>query len=133
MLVLACLGSTGKYVFELAARGNGNQLAKIAYVLNGTETTDVVYDGNVQFNLFRPDVDYFWFSVPPGCSGLAAYQDVKGYAYDLMERITRLRPRVVSTYLLGVEAAGLNGYRPSAVYPDLLWRQDQGPDQGGVP
>jgi 4-amino-4-deoxy-L-arabinose transferase-like glycosyltransferase len=122
VLVLACLGSMGKYVFELVARGNAEQLAKVAYVLNGTEKTDAIYDGNSQFNLFRPDVDYFWFSVRPGCSGLAAYQDVKGYEYDITERILRVRPRLVSTYLLDVGAAGLDGYRPSAVYPDLLWR-----------
>lgn len=124
VLVLACLGSTGKYVFELVTRGNAEQLAKVAYVLNGTEKTDAVYDGNAQFNLFRPDVDYFWFSVRPGCSGLAAYQDLKGYEYDIAERIARLRPRVVSTYLLGPGTTALSGYRPSAVYPDLLWRVD---------
>lgn len=133
VLVLACLGSMGKYAYDLAARGNAEQLAKVAYVLNGTEKTDAVYDGNAQFNLFRPDVDYFWFSVRPGCSGLAAYQDVLGYDYDIAERILRLRPRVVSTYLLGAGAAGLDGYRPSVVYPDLLWRVDaQEPYQGGT-
>jgi hypothetical protein len=134
VLVLACLGSVGKFTYELVARGNADQLAKVAYVLNGTETTDAVYDGNAQFNLFRPDVDYFWFSVRPGRSGLSAYKALKGYEYDLMERIARLRPRVVSTYLLGVEAAALKGYRPSTVYPDLLWRVDaQGPNQDGAP
>jgi hypothetical protein len=134
VLVLACLGSMGKFIVELAVRGNADQLAKVAYVLNGTETTDVVYDGNAQFNLFRPDVDYFWFSVRPGRSGLSAYKNVKGYEYDLMERITRLRPRVVSTYLLDVESAALSGYRPSTVYPDLLWRVDaQEPDQADAP
>ena len=134
LLVLACLGSLGKYAFELVGRGNAEQLAKVAYVLSCTEKTDAVYDGNAQFNLFRPDVDYFWFSVRPGCSGLAAYQDVKGYDYDIAERISRLRPRVISTYLLGAGAAGLNGYRPSALYPDLLWRLDaQEPEQGGAP
>ena len=30
MLVLACLGSAGKYAFELFARGNAEQLAKVA-------------------------------------------------------------------------------------------------------
>lgn len=124
VLVLACLGSMGKYAFELVARSNAEQLAKVAYVLNGTEKTDAVYDGNAQFNIFRPDVDYFWFSVRPGCSGLDAYQEVKEYDYDIAERISKLRPRVVSTYLLGAGAAGLVGYRPSVVYPDLLWRVD---------
>lgn len=134
VLVLACLGSTGKYVFELAARGNAEQLAKVAYVLNGTVRTDAVYDGNAQFNLFRPDVDYFWFSVRPECGGLAAYRDLKGYEYDVVERIAKLQPRVVSTYLLGVEAAALKEYRPSTVYSDLLWRVGaRVPDQGGVP
>jgi hypothetical protein len=45
---------------------NGVQLEKFAYVLRQANPADKVLDGRNDFNLFRPDVHYFWFNVALG-------------------------------------------------------------------
>ena len=44
---------------------NGVQLEKIAYVLQQTKSDEKVLDGRNDFNLFRPDLHYFWFQIDP--------------------------------------------------------------------
>ena len=41
---------------------NKYQLEKIDYVLSITDTNDLVYDGDIQFNLFRKDLDFLVFN-----------------------------------------------------------------------
>jgi hypothetical protein len=44
------------YLLALTRYTNTIQLKKIDYVLSITDTEDFVYDGNIQFNVFREDI-----------------------------------------------------------------------------
>ena len=103
--------------------GNAEQQRKIQYVLEVTEPGDFVYDGRIQFNLFRKDIDYFWFSLRPNAGALAAYRMLRGYDYDPYERIRALEPMVVSGFLLDTgDPAVASSYVRSSRYPDLYLR-----------
>ena len=112
--------------FSLDKRGQRDQLDKIEYVLSITKENDKVYDGNVEFNLFRNDIDYIWFCMEhPSC--LEAYEKVTGYKYNVYDSIVAERPKVISTYRIDSinDARIKNNYKVSEKYPDLLIRVDQ--------
>ncbi|MFI5323401.1 MAG: ArnT family glycosyltransferase [Thermodesulfobacteriota bacterium] len=101
------------------------QIDKIEYVLSITAEGDKVYDGNALFNVYRDDIDYFWFCVSyPYC--LFAYQRIADYPYNIYELIAKEKPKVISN-------TGINSfndirikykYRASDKYPDLYIRTD---------
>ncbi|MCL4243840.1 MAG: glycosyltransferase family 39 protein [Candidatus Dadabacteria bacterium] len=73
------------------------QLTKIEYVLSVTEEGDRVYDGNVVFNVFRDDIDYFWYCMLQTMC-LDTYKELTGYKYDIYELIAEKKPKVISSY-----------------------------------
>lgn len=76
---------------------NGVQLEKIAYVLRLTAPEDKVYDGRSQFNLFRPDLHYFWFQIDRG-EMLENYRRLRGglrAAYDPCRLVRENNPRFI--------------------------------------
>jgi hypothetical protein len=88
-----------------------------------TEEGDKVYDGDILFNLYRDDIDYFWFCVGfPYC--LSAYQRISDYPYNIYELIAYERPKVISDF--GIHSFNdiriKNKYRVSDRYPDLYIR-----------
>ncbi len=111
--------------FNMDNKKQAEQLDKIEYVLSITDEDDKVYDGDIMFNVFRDDIDYFWF-----CSGypycLGAYKKVAEYQYNIFELISTQKPKVISTY--GIPSFNdiriKNRYRVSDKYPDLLIRVD---------
>jgi 4-amino-4-deoxy-L-arabinose transferase-like glycosyltransferase len=104
---------------------NNGQLQKINYVLSITSPEDYVYDGHVSFNVFRKDVDFFWYSLDPG-DGLSTYQSMFDYNYNIYESISKYKPKVISNYFI----KNMNDdriakyYRQSSEYNDLFIRVD---------
>jgi len=101
------------------------QLDKVNYVLSLTSENDRVYDGNININLFRDDIDYFWFCVgPDDC--LDAYREIAGYEYDIYELISEHEPKIINTFAID----NLNDdrikkhYTKSPMYDDILIRTD---------
>jgi hypothetical protein len=76
---------------------NGVQLGKFAYVLRQTAPYEKVLDGRNEFNLFRPDVHYFWFNVALGV--LEDYRRSGGGSrhadYDICRMIKEKKPRII--------------------------------------
>jgi hypothetical protein len=118
-----------------------SQLARVEFVLDNSASSDLVYDGNIQFNLYRPDLHYFWFSVQEK-RGLDTYNLVtnNGYGdYDGCQLIKSKRPRLISDFALDFTACGLRALYDETKYDGLymlrelegmshpLWR-----DFGGV-
>ena len=107
--------------FNMNKRKQVNQIDKINYVLSITNEQDKVYDGNILFNVFRDDIDYFWF-----CSDCAtAYHSLEDYKYNIHDMISTRKPKVISTYRINTNDRRIKyNYRASDKYPDLLIRQD---------
>jgi hypothetical protein len=99
------------------------QVEKIEYVLSITRPNDCVYDAWNQFNVFRPDIDFFWFSVEPN-RGLDTYRMLRPYAYDVYARIDAMKPKVIATR--GIENLAdpriARHYVRSERYEDLMIR-----------
>jgi len=102
---------------------NTSQLQKISYVLSITKPGDYVYDGNTSFNIFRKDLDFFWFSVDQG-DALTTYAKMTGYEYSIYELIDRFKPKVISNYFIAdmADQRIAAHYKQSSQYNDLFIR-----------
>jgi hypothetical protein len=90
------------------ARRRDGQLGRVDYVLRHTAESDLVYDGNIQFNLYRHDVHYFWFCIAQN-QGLGTYNKVTNDSYgdyDLCELIASQQPKFISDYDLDLVECG---------------------------
>jgi 4-amino-4-deoxy-L-arabinose transferase-like glycosyltransferase len=79
---------------------NVEQLARFSYVLEVAGPSDFVYDGDIWFNVFRKDLDYFWFSLGKNAHMLETYRSLRPYHLDLYDRIDKLKPKVISTFMI---------------------------------
>lgn len=115
------------FVFNRIAVNNTIQLAIVEYVRDVTSPQDYVYDGDAQFNLFRKDVDYFWFSVrhhPRLGGALMTYQSMTDYHYDIYELIERYKPKVIWEYQVDVNDPRIAAYyAQSAEYGAIYIRK----------
>jgi purine-cytosine permease-like protein len=101
------------------------QLDRVNYVLSMTKQGDKVYDGDIRFNIFRDDIDYFWYCVGDN-ECLDSYRKITNYNYDIYELISAQKPKVISTF--GIDNLDdpriKNHYKTSEKYKDLLIRID---------
>jgi hypothetical protein len=114
---------------------NGRQLEKIAYVLRHSTADEKVFDDSSDFNLFRPDLHYFWFQTAPG-EMLDAYRRLgagRRGDYDACRLVGEQRPRFV--LLKGREWGGCGSwsdYAPTP-YPGVLIRATSAPPGAAGP
>ncbi len=103
---------------------NSEQIKKIDYVLTISQPNDFVYDGDNKFNVFRKDIDYFWFSLFPQ-GGLETYKTMADYKYDIYELIDKKKPKIISKILINNmnDTRISNHYIKSDKYKDLFIRK----------
>ena len=102
---------------------NGVQLEKITYVLRQTAPADKVFDGRNDFNLFRPDLHYFWFNVDLGV--LEDYRRSGGSnhaGYDVCRLIRWQKPRFVLLSNREWTACGVWKEYSSTPFPGIFIR-----------
>ncbi len=120
------VGPAGTWVYQ-QARGNYISLwknwEKSAYVLSLTARDNRVYDGLLNFNFFRHDIDYIWFL---HSGQLENYQSLRPHPYDIYELISKERPKVISSYKIANldDPRIRDHYRQSDRYDDLFIRRD---------
>lgn len=117
-------------VFSLLALNittNSPQLEKINFVLRNSKESDLIYDGNIKFNVYRYDLHYFWY-----CTGekrcLSAYNKLtnnKYGDYDICELIKSKEPIFISDYELNITECGLGKLYNKTKYDDLYIRKDK--------
>jgi hypothetical protein len=115
----------GHGLFKRSDIDQVNQLKKLEYVLSITKQDDRVYDGNIKFNIFRDNIDYFWLCAPKNnCVG--PYKTISDHDYDVFESILLHRPKVISTFGIdNLDDARIKSYyKVSDRYEDLLIRAD---------
>lgn len=126
LLTFFLIASAAGSIFVLcdAWKSNKVQLQKIDYVLSITGQDDLVYDGDANFNVFRRDISYFWFSVKPKTGVLTSYQLMRNYNYDVYGLIDELKPRVVSNSFIKTKNKVIyDNYIKSEAYGDLYLRK----------
>ena len=112
-LLVICL-VPGATMARSAFRSNRGQLAKIQFVLDHSAPGDRMYDEWRDFNLFRPDMHYFWFMTRPGVRLYNRYTRGPVAGYDVCRLIATVKPRFVSDRTGQLERCGLAGrYRPT--------------------
>lgn len=118
--VLPCYSLFG----GVAKLSNSEQLQKINYVLAVSHANDFVYDGNALFNVFRKDIDFFWYSLDEK-DALDTYRSMTGYKYNIYESISKFKPKVISNYFIRdvYDERISNFYTRSSLYPDLFIRK----------
>jgi len=104
---------------------NRRQLARIGYVLDTVGPNETIYDGNALFNVFRHDVDYFWYSVAEN-EGLETYRSLRDCRYDVYACIDRAKPKIISLHEIDDpdDPRIRDHYGPSPAYKDLWMRKN---------
>lgn len=124
-LAAAFISASANYTYEIQHRNNQFQLERIEFVLEHSRQSDYVYDGKNRFNIFRKDLDFFWFNVGKGRS-LDKYRMLTGYQYDIYELIEKYKPKIISSY--AIDNMGhpeiRNHYRRDPVFHRLYLRVD---------
>jgi 4-amino-4-deoxy-L-arabinose transferase-like glycosyltransferase len=112
-LLVACL-IPGIAVARSLGRSNRGQLEKIQFVLDRSQRGDRMHDEWRDFNVFRPDMHYFWFMTRPG---VRLYNGLTGgrlAGYEACRLVADVKPRFVSDHARQLEGCGLAGrYRPT--------------------
>jgi hypothetical protein len=102
------------------------QLARADFVIDGSTDSDLVYDGNIQFNLYRADLHYFWFSVAED-KGLDTYNVItndKYGDYDICQLVRSKQPRFISSHGLRLAKCGLRPFYEETAFPGLYVRSE---------
>jgi hypothetical protein len=121
ILALVCLVPAVAMV-RAARRSNAPQLAQIQYVLDHSQAGDCMLDEWRDFNVFRPDMHYFWFLTRPGMPAYSRFTGGRFADFDLCREIGRVKPKFVSDRLGDLRRCGLlAGYRPTP-FPHVLER-----------
>jgi len=102
-LVVICLMPTLSYSWFLATRDRGEQMARLAYVHAVTDPDDYVYDGQMQFNLFRKDLDFFYYGAFKTVDAVEVMERLRGYERDWYAAIERYRPKIISDHRMDVD------------------------------
>jgi hypothetical protein len=114
VLICVCL-VPGVAMVRSVGRSNAGQLAQIQYVLDNSRVDDRMFDEWRDFNLFRPDVHYFWFLIRPGVKSYSRLSGGRFADFDLCREIAAAKPRFVSDRRADLERCGLlEQYRPTA-------------------
>jgi len=97
----------------------------VNFVLANSEASDLIYDGHNQFNVYRHDLHYFWYSTyERGC--LHVYNRITGGKYgdyDICKLIEAKRPRFISDYELDITECGLDELYEKTEYPGVYIRK----------
>ena len=104
-------------------------MEKIEFVLNHTKETDAIYDGDIQFNLFRKDLHYFWYGLKKN-KEFATYKKITGssnkYAdYNIYRLIREKKPTFISDTRLKITKGGLDKLYKKTAFEGLYIRITQ--------
>ena len=121
LLLVVCL-VPGVAMARAVFRTNRGQLAKIQFVLDRSRAGDRMHDEWRDFNVFRPDMHYFWFMTRPGVRLYNSATGGRRADYDACRLIAAVRPRFVSDRTGQLAQCGLAGQYRSTPFDRLMER-----------
>jgi hypothetical protein len=120
----------GYQVVKMVVKGiNREPHEKIKFVLNNSPEGSYVYDGKSFFNLFRHDVDFFWFEARVNHEKsdlIPIYEKLTGRKYDVHQAIEKYKPIIISNYYVDEKYPEIaKRYFHSKDFIDLCMRVDE--------
>jgi hypothetical protein len=102
VLALVVLLYSAAMLWRIQFSLNDFQMGRAQYVIEQTTPTDAVYDPGNEFNLFRKDLHYFWYSTT---RALRKYKKHFGKytEYNALELIREKKPKVVYNPMVCLE------------------------------
>jgi len=97
-------------LFMTILPSNQRQLEVIDYVIKNSQETDLIYDGDVKFNLFRRDIHYFWFYANASEDTINMYNKITQNSYleyDVCALVKTRRPVFISDFGLDMKRCRL--------------------------
>jgi hypothetical protein len=126
LLIIICIPCY--FLIERCSNVNRHEINRADYVLENSTESDLVYDGKNQFNLFRHDLHYFWFSLKKS-HGLDTYNSLtkgKYKDYDICRLIEEKNPKFISDFQLDLKECGLEKMYKKTKHSNLYIRtQDE--------
>jgi hypothetical protein len=96
VLLLACLGpfinTSQHYLSQAGKYANNKQIEMFAYTLAHSDKSDYFYDSENTFNLFRKDIDFFWFSTRND-GALQIFKSITNYNYNIADLFYIYKPK----------------------------------------
>jgi len=136
VILIIIIAGPAFYLWKENQKTNRFQMNLINYVLQNSEDSDFIYDGDIRFNLFRRDLHYFWFSVGTE-KALSRYREMaknkylgeyieKRYiSYDICKLIRTKKPRFISNYALSLDVCQLRTSYAQTEIPRLYIRTEK--------
>lgn len=123
IVIITVIVGASALLVKIVYYSNRSQLARWAFISYATQPTDYVYIGGTGYNLFRRDLDFFWFAMGPN-RAMATYQKYRPYHYDIYELINKYQPKLITnTYIDNMDDKRIaDHYKASGVYDDLFVR-----------
>lgn len=113
ILLIVCL-LPGAAMLRAVGRSNRPQLALIQYVLDRSRPDERMFDPWREYNLFRPDVHFFWFHAGAGARQFSRMTGGRVADYDVCGLLETAKPPFVSDRRGDLARCGLEGlYRPT--------------------
>jgi hypothetical protein len=102
---------------------NQSQIKKIKFVLNNTNPSDLVYDGDIQFNLFRLDLHYFWYGLKKN-KEFDTYNKInlRFNDYNICQLVKSKHPKIISKLNIDLQKCGLRGLYRQTKYKTIYIR-----------
>ncbi|MDD5223688.1 MAG: glycosyltransferase family 39 protein [bacterium] len=135
IILIALLAEPAVFLVKKSRETNADQLSLINYVLRNTSPGECVYDSFLQFNLFRPDLHYFWFHHSPW-GGLDQYRRLaqnkyfgryiipERGRYDVCGMIKSRKPKYILGFTYVQEKCGLKELYAPTVFENIKVRKD---------
>lgn len=142
IIIILLLSEPAVFLVKKSQEKNADQIARVDYVLLRTSDLDYVYDGSLEFNLFRRDLHYFWFHNRPG-GGLSQYRrlaqnkyfgryvNAENCKYDMCELIKTKKPKYILGFTYMQEKCGLKELYENTEFGKIKVRKDKiiGPER----
>ena len=136
IILVLLLAEPAVFLVQKSQDQNTAQLALINYVLRNTNEADYVYDGSLEFNLFRRDLHYFWFHNQPW-GGLDQYRRLaqnkyfgryinpEHFRYDMCGMIKSKNPKYILGFTYVQEKCGLKELYQNTEFEMIKVRKDK--------
>ena len=112
-------------LFMTILPSNQRQLEVIDYVIKNSRETDLIYDGDVKFNLFRRDIHYFWFYASEDTINMYNRITHKIHPeYDICALVKARRPVFISDFGLDMKRCRLSYLYDETRFGGLYRKRD---------